>query len=145
MNITEFLSSIKTSKSIFIAPASSDAAITLCNTALQNLRAAMLPTAIQELYKNTGAINLGNGYIFGPTEISRSSIYPIPSIVDINRDFSFEDKTYGKTIFARNDLFLFSFDAFGNFYMQDNLTLKTLKKYENPYQAMTECLLSGRF
>ena len=50
----------------------------------------------------------------------------------------------GKTVFGRNDLFWFAFDAFGTCYMLDNLNLRVLKKYDDPYRAMLDCLIVGK-
>jgi hypothetical protein len=51
---------------------------------------------------------------------------------------------FGKTVFGRNDLFWFAFDAMGNCFMLDNLTLSQLRKYDNPYRAMLDCLIVGK-
>lgn len=142
MNCSDFLSSMKSYGAIF-APPSSKQSITLTNSSLQNIRAAMLPNFMIEVYLQTGAINLGNGYIFGPLETQRGKVYPIPSILQINQNLTGCNQLYGKTIFGRNDLFWFAFDAFGRCYMLDNTTLKELRKYEDPYKSMTECLIAG--
>ena len=65
-------------------------------------------------------------------------------LLKINDDISVLGKTVGKTIFGRNDLFWFAFDAFGTFYMLDNLNLTPLRRYDDPYRAMTDCLISGK-
>lgn len=143
MNIDEFLSSIK-SNGAMLAPPVAERAITLASTSLQNIRAAMLPMFIIELYKHTSGIVLGDGYIFGPAEFNLTNKYPIPSIVQINREISGLPHMRGKTVFGRNDLFWFAFDAFGNCYMLDNLTLNPVRKYDDPYRAMTDCLIVGK-
>ena len=106
---------------------------------------AMFAKIFTDLYKSASAINLGNGYIFGPIECARGARFPIPSIVEINMDVLGIDTLRGKTVFGRNDLFWFAFDAFGTFYMLDNLTLRVLRKYDDPYRAMSDCLVAGKF
>jgi len=143
MTCQEFLSLIK-SRGAIIAPAAANNEIILANATLQNMRAAMLPPVMQQLYQMTSGINLGNGYIFGPTEIGRGKKFPIPSITQINSDIAQIPLMHGKTVFGRNDLFWFAFDAMGNFYMLDNLTLKPLRKYDDAFRAMTDCLVAGK-
>ena len=143
MNLNEFLSLMKSRGATIYAPAPARD-ITLANNALQ-ARCAMFPTPLVDLYKSASAINLGNGYIFGPAECSRKIRFPIPSIVEINLEIMGTDALRGKTIFGRNDLFWFAFDAFGTFYMLDNLTLRVLRKYDDPYRAMSDCLIAGKF
>lgn len=144
MKKDEFLSLMK-SRGAKVYPAATQREITLTNSGLQALRCAMLPRAMLDLYDTTGTINLGSGYIFGPTEINRGTINPIPNIIKINSELTNIDAIRGKTVFGRNDLFWFAFDAFGVFYMLDNLTLKVLRKYDDPYRAMTDCLIAGKF
>ncbi len=143
MTLEEFLSFAKSRGAQLFPPAASNQ-ISLLNGALQQRRYAMLPHVILELYKNVGAINLDTSYIFGPNEIMRDSTYPIPSILKINDDIAPFGKTLGKTIFGRNDLFWFAFDAFGTFYMLDNLNLTPMRRYDDPYKALSDCLVSGR-
>ena len=144
MDINEFLSSLK-SRGAVIYPAISKRDIELANSALQSRRCAMFPAIFADLYKHASAINLGNGYIFPATEISRGIHFPIPSIVDININLPNIPAIRGKTVFGRNDLFWFAFDAFGTFYMLENLTLRVLRKYDDPYRAMADCLIAGKF
>lgn len=143
MDCTEFLSLMKKHGAMF-APPATESAISLTNTSLQQIRAAILPRFIIDLFSQCGAINLGNGYIFGPAEVSRGSKYPIPSILQINTDLVGISQLRGKTIFGRNDLFWFSFDSFGACNMLDNLTLNVLRAYEDPYKAMADCLIAGK-
>lgn len=144
MTANEFISAIKSRGAITTTPISPNQ-ITLVNTSLQQRRRAMLPAFMAELYTITGGINLGTGYIFGPNEIPQGTRYPAPTILQINDDFSSVPQIMGKTIFGRNDLFWFAFDAFGICYMLDNLTLTPLRKYDDPYRAMTDCLIAGKF
>ena len=144
MNTNEFLSSLK-SRGAVIYPAASKRDIELANNALQSRRCAMFPTIFIDLYNHTSTINLGNGYIFPPVEIARGAHFPIPSIVDININLPSNQNIRGKTIFGRNDLFWFAFDAFGTFYMLDNLTLRVLRQYDDPYRAMLDCIIAGKF
>ncbi|MDE5615960.1 MAG: hypothetical protein K2I81_03960 [Alphaproteobacteria bacterium] len=127
-----------------IAPPATARDIAMTNILLQGMRAAMLPLQLQELYSTTGGIVNGAGYIFGPVEISRAATHPVPSITDINRDMAHIAPLRGKTIFGRNDLFFFAFDAFGVFYMLDNISLRPLRKYEDMYRAITDCLAAGK-
>ncbi len=140
----EFLSAMKLRGAI-IAPAAPVRATALANTALQNLRAAMLPTFLLDMYKTADTINIGNGYIFGISEFARGAKFPVPDIVSINRELSGIKKLRGLTLFGRNDLFWFAFDSFGTCMMLDNLNLGVLRKYDNPYRAMSDCLLGGKF
>ena len=143
MNTSEFLSAIKSRGATVYAPAQQNQ-IHLLNGALQQRRYAMLPNILCELYAITGAICMDTGYIFGPNEIKRKKTYPIPSLLKINDDISTTGKILGKTIFGRNDLFWFAFDAFGTFYMLDNLNLTPLRRYDDPFRAMTDCLIAGK-
>ena len=143
MTQEEFISSIKSSGAFF-APATDERDISLVNAGLQQLRAAVLPMFIIELYKTVGGIILGDAYIFGPKEISAARKFPVPNIVQINNDISGLPQMRGKTVFGRNDLFWFAFDAFGTCFMLDNLTLKTLRTYDDPWRALIDCLAVGK-
>ncbi|MBQ8294543.1 MAG: hypothetical protein IJX89_04115 [Alphaproteobacteria bacterium] len=143
MTTDEFLSAIK-SRGAILAPPAQPNQVALANVALQQRRCAMLPQFITEIYAKTGGINLGNGYVFGPTEAAYNTRFPAPSITQINDEIANNPKTVGKTIFGRNDLFWFAFDAFGICYMLDNLTLNPLRKYDDPYKALTDCLIAGK-
>ncbi|MBR3930579.1 MAG: hypothetical protein IKJ62_03300 [Alphaproteobacteria bacterium] len=143
MTCSEFLSTIRSRGGVLL-PAASVADITLTNTSLQQRRRAMLPKFLTELYQVCGGINLGSGYIFGPNEMIRDSRYPIPSILQINDQLTNLPQTLGYTILGRNDLFWFSFDAFGQCYMLDNLTLTPIRKYDDPYRALLDCLIVGK-
>lgn len=143
MTSDEFLSAIK-SRRAYLAPASTSSQISLTNTSLQQRRRAMLPAFMSQIYLQSGGIILGCGYIFGPTQIERGIRYPVPTILQINDDITNISQTMGQTIFGRNDLFWFSFDAFGTCYMLDNLTLKPLRRYDDPYRALTDCLIAGK-
>lgn len=141
--IDEFLSAMKSRGAIVSAPAPHNA-LMLANIALQNMRAAMLPKFMIDLYGASGAINLGSGYIFGPTEVSRGARYPIPDIVNINRELAGNPRLRGLTVFGRNDLFWFAFDSFGTCVMLDNLNLSVLRKYDDGVRAMQDCLIAGK-
>lgn len=143
MTRDDFLSSMK-SHGAMLAPAATDSSITLISNGLQTIRAAMLPLFIIDLYKETGGIVLGDGYIFGPTENRVTKKFPVPTILQINNEISGLPNMRGKTVFGRNDLFWFAFDAFGVCYMLDNTTLKPLRKYEDPWRALTDCLIVGK-
>ncbi len=144
MTCNEFLAFVK-SRGARIAPPFVAGQTTIANTSLQHMRAAMLPAYITELYTLTGGINIGTGYIFGPGDVKyTASGYPVPSIVKINQDIASITTMRGKTVFGRNDLFWFAFDAFGTCYMLDNLSLRPLRKYDDPFRAMTDCLAAGK-
>ncbi|MBN1325111.1 MAG: hypothetical protein JW974_02745 [Alphaproteobacteria bacterium] len=143
MNLNEFLSYMKSNGAV-IAPGVADNLIKLASSGLQNIRAATLPTFIIDFYKVSGGCILGNAYIFGPSEITITKGFPIPSILQINREIANITQMRGKTIFGRNDLFWFAFDAFGNCFMLDNISLKTMRQYDDPWRAMTDCLIVGK-
>ena len=143
MNTSEFLSSIKSrGAKIFSRPDKNT--IDIVNTSLQDMRAAMMPTFLHELYTNCSAITFGSACIFGVTEINRGIKYPLPAITDINKEICTNKNLYGKTVFGRNDLFWFATDAFGNCFMLDNVNLSVLRKYDDPYRAMMDCLIIGK-
>lgn len=144
MTRDEFLSAMK-SRGAFIAPPANTQQITNTNSVLQHIRAAILPMFMIELYATTGGLSLDSGYIFGPNEFENGPRTPAPDIISVNREFGTLPGTDGKTIFGRNDLFWFAFDAFGTCYMLDNLTLRVLRKYDDPYRALTDCLIAGKF
>lgn len=143
MTKEEFLSNMKKHGATFAA-AETQQNIDLANTTLQKIQAAMLPAFIINLYKEVGGINLGNGYIFGPTEFSVNNKFPVPDIVQVNKDLSDINRMRGKTVFGRNDLFWFAFDSFGTCMMLDNMTLNVLRQYDDPYKALTDCLIAGK-
>ena len=143
MTLNEFFSEIKKRNGQFFAPVSASK-ISLTNASLQQHRRAILPHFLIELYGKTGGIALGSGYIFGPNEIIRPNTFPTPDIIRVNNDLSSNEHIVGKTIFGRNDLFWFAFDAFGTCYMLDNLSLRPLRKYEDPIKAMFDCLIIGK-
>lgn len=143
MTCDEFLSFVKSRGAVHF-DATTKTQLELLNGALQQRRYAMLPAQMIELYTKIGAANLDTAYIFGPNEIKRTGTYPIPSILKVNDDVAQYGKNMGKTIFGKNDLFWFAFDAFGTFYMLDNLNLTPLRKYDDAYRAMTDCLISGK-
>jgi len=143
MTSNEFLSLMK-SKGANVFPPMSENTINMLNTNLQNMRIAILPGFLQDLYKYCSGITLGSGCIFGPTDIDRGIKYPLPSIIQINKDIVGNKNLAGRTVFGRNDLFWFAFDAFGNCFMLDNITLTVLRKYDDSYRAMTDCLIVGK-
>lgn len=143
MNKNEFLSLIKSRGAKIFAPGELYN-ISMANNNLQNIRAAMLPAFLQDFYTTCFGITLGPACIFGPTEIKQGTKYPLPSIIKINQDMIGTKNLFGKTVFGRNDLFWFAFDAFGTCYMLDNLTLSVLRKYDDPYRAMLDCLIVGK-
>jgi len=143
MNVSEFLTAIKSKGALVWGP-SNTRAIEYANSSLQQKKCAILPNFMIELYTKTGGINLGSGYIFGPTELPNGLNFPIPSIVQINDEIRRIPSMANKTLFARNDLFWFVFDAFGTCYMVNNLNGSVLRKYDDPYRALYDCLLGGK-
>ena len=143
MTIENFISLIKSKGATVIPPCDTNA-INTANTYLKDIGASMLPSFLIELYYNCSGITLGSACIFGPVEIQRGIKYPLPSIMDINKEIKGNKNLIGKTVFGRNDLFWFATDAFGNCFMLDNLNLSVLRKYEDSYRAMTDCLIVGK-
>lgn len=143
MTQQEFLNTLH-SNDAFFAPASVVGVANITNVNLQKIRAATLPKFMIDLYNVCGGIKLGCGYIFGPNEFGITGKHPIPSIFQINNELTNFAGLRGKTIFGRNDLFWFAFDSFGNCTMLDNVGLNTLRKYQDPYRAMLDCLIGGK-
>ncbi len=143
MNTEEFISLIK-SRGATVFPAQNATAITIANAELQGIRAAMLPAFLLNFYTLSFGATLGSACIFGPIEIDREIKYPLPSIAKVNSEVSGNKNLFGKTVFGRNDLFWFTTDALGKCFMLDNLTLSVLKTYDDPYRAMTDCLMVGK-
>jgi len=143
MTLQELIEAIK-NRGAFFAPGCDAEKLKLININLQNIKAATLPNHMIDLYQKCGGIWMGTGYIFGPAEFSYNGRHPIPSILEINQDLTNMAKLRGKTIFGRNDLFWFSFDAFGNCTMLDNLNLNVLRTYSDPYRGVYECLVGGK-
>lgn len=143
MTQNEFLSYMKSNGAIIVDGVAENI-ITMSSSGLQHIRAATLPPFMIDFYKTVGGMIMGDAYIFGPEEINVTKKFPIPSILQINREVSDLQQIRGKTIFGRNDLFLFAFDVFGTCFMLDNLSLKPIRKYEDPWRAMTDCLIVGK-
>ena len=143
MTQQEFIETLKSRGAVF-APPTPVGKTNIINVNLQKIRAATLPNFILELYKICGGIKLGNGYIFGPAEFGKPGKHPVPDIFQLNNELTNLTKMRGKTVFGRNDLFWFAFDSFGNCTMLDNLGLNVLRKYDDPYRAMLDCLIGGK-
>ncbi|MBP9999239.1 MAG: SMI1/KNR4 family protein [Proteobacteria bacterium] len=143
MNLDEFLSSIKNKGALIWGP-SNTRTIEFANSNLQQKKCAMLPNQIISLYMQTAGINLGTGYMFGPSELPNGANFPIPSIVQINEEIRNIPTLKNKTVFARNDLFWFAFDSFGTYYMLNNINGNTLRTYDNAYRALYDCLMGGK-
>lgn len=144
MTREEFINELKSREAILSSPVS-NRAIELSQNALQQMRAAMMPLVLIDIYRTiAGGIIMGDSHIFGPEEIHRPRGYEIPSLTQINREISGIPGARGKTVFGRNQMFWFAFDAFGNFYMMNILNLNPLRKYEaDPYRAILDCLAVG--
>ena len=143
MKTPEFISLMK-SRGATVFSVGNRNEITIANASLQEILAAMLPAFLVDFYNYCFGMTLGSACIFGPSECDRGIKYPLPSIFEINRDIRNNKNLFGKTIFGRNDLFWFATDALGNCFMLDNLTLSTLKTYDDPYHAMNDCLIVGK-
>lgn len=143
MDLSEFLTTIKSKGALIWGP-SNIRMIEYANSNLQQKKCAMLPNFIINLYTKTAGINLGSGYIFGPTELPNGINFPIPSIIQVNDEIRGIQSMQNKTVFGRNDLFWFAFDAFGTFYMISNLNGAILRKYDDPYRALYDCLIGGK-
>lgn len=139
---TEDIISFAKSKGAELTNAADQNSLIKVNSNLSFIHKAILPKFINNLYKYTNSILLGNSCIYG-TEDIKNSRYFIPSILNVNRDFQIYDKLGEKTIFGRNDLFLFCFDTLSNCYMLDNITFNTVKSYTEPEQALYDCIAIG--
>lgn len=87
---------------------------------------------------------MGTGYMFGPSELQNGANFPIPSIVEINEELRNIPALKNKTLFARNDLFWFAFDAFGTYYMLNNVSGNILRQYDDVYRALYDCMMGGK-
>lgn len=126
-------------------PGSNVRALELANAAFQQMKASVLPKSVYDFYMSFGCAILGDAYVFPVEEISRTARnYTIPSIVKINREFSGIQILRGKTVWGRNQMYIFSCDVIGFLYMHDVLTLQVLRKYDNLDAALTDCLLIGK-
>lgn len=146
MTKEEFLSWTKSSSATMLQTASSSE-IAQTQNALQQMHSAIIPISLTDFYKNiAGGILLGDAQIFGLAEIKRekTGTYYIPSILQVNRDFSGFSNMRGKTIFGRNGLFWFAFDAFGKCFMLSNITLAPMRQYDDIFKAMSDCLALGK-
>lgn len=146
MNTNDFISLLQTNCAILL-PVSSARTLELTQNNLQNMRIAMIPMDLLEIYKNVaGGIILGDANIFGPDKYDRvPADYELPDMVSVNRELSGNKSLSGKTIFGRNQMFWFAFDAFGRFYMLDVLTMRPLRDYgTDAVRAITDCLMFGK-
>lgn len=143
MNSSEFISSLS-SRGVRFAPATDSRQLELTSATLRARRMIILPSQLSDFYRHAGGANLNNAYIFGPTESVYHRSFIVPDLITVNMDISRLGLTPGITIFGRNDLFWFGYDAFGVFYMLDNLTLRPLRRYDNAQRAITDCLIIGK-
>ena len=127
-------------------PAADGRALELAQNALQQMRAAMMPLSLIDVYgKVASGMIMGDANIFGPVETSRPRGYEIPGIVQVNREIMGLPGLHAKTVFGRNQMFWFAFDAFGNFYMLDTLNLNAMRQYgADPCRAILDCLAVGK-
>jgi len=126
-------------------PPSNMRALELANAAFQQMKAAILPKALGDFYLAYGGAILGDACVFPVEDTMRPGRnYELPGIVKINRDMTRFQVLRGKTVWGRNQIYIFSADVAGNLYMHDVLTLQVLRKYEDFYAALTDCLLVGK-
>ncbi|MCL1785671.1 MAG: hypothetical protein FWG39_00785 [Alphaproteobacteria bacterium] len=146
MTREEFISELE-NRGATLLPKAGDHAVELARNSLQQMRAAIIPAALSDIYKDiAGGFICGDAHILGPENIARAGRnYEMPGIVQINRDISGLPGASGKTVFGRNQMFWFAFDAFGNFYMLNVLNLNVLREYkEDAYRAILDCLAVGK-
>jgi hypothetical protein len=146
MDREQFFQELK-NRGATLLPIASDRALELSQNSLQNMRAARIPPILSDIYKNiAGGIILDDSTVFPIEEIDRTKRnYKIPNVITVNRDLSTIPGITGKTVFARNQMFMFMFDAFGNFYMTDILGLNILREYQlDGYRAILDCLAVGK-
>jgi hypothetical protein len=144
--MNEKIEHLKNSGAIFLPPpADARRALDLANAAFQQMRAAVLPKPLADFYNSLGGAMLGDAYVFPLEDADRPARrYAIPGIVRVNRDFVGFAMLRGKTIWGRNQIYLFSADALGAICMHDMLTLQVLRKYVDFGVAMTDCLMVGK-
>ena len=143
MTRDEFLSTM-TSFRATIAPGGTARDIELMAAGLQRMRAAIAPAWLRDFYAVCGGVILGNAVIFGPKEIENGLQHPVPTVIQVNDEIANMESMRGMTVWGRNDLFWFALDTMGTCYMLDNTTLRKLRKYDDPYRAMGECMAVGR-
>ena len=142
--MTDKINYLKESGAAFL-PAANFRALELANAALQQMRAAVLPKEIADFYMEYGGAILGDACVFPPDDTSRPERnYVVPGIVKINRDLADIQTLRGKTVWGRNQIYIFSADVGGGIYMHDALTLTVLRKYGDFAAALTDCLLVGK-
>ncbi len=143
MTVEEFVLMMK-SRGVYIDNPPSRQEIVNINLYLQQIGAAILPNAVADLYSVAGGMIWGSAYIFAPKTIEREMVFPVPDLVTINKDIQSVKQLHGLTVFGRNDLFWFAFDAFGKYQMLHKITLESLRKYDDIFRAITDCLAVGK-
>ena len=142
--MNDIVNYIKESGGAMFAPASFRA-LELANAAFQQMRAAVLPKSAADFYMLYGGAILGDAVVFPMEETPRPARnYAVPSLVKINRDMAGFRTLRGKTIWGRNQIYMFSCDVIGGVYMHDALTLAILRKYNDFGAALADCLLVGK-
>ncbi|MDR2269043.1 MAG: hypothetical protein LBD94_02555 [Rickettsiales bacterium] len=130
---------------IFLDAPVGSRALELANAAFQQMRASILPESLVIFYKSFGGAIFGDTCVFPLDDIERSGRnYIIPGIIQVNRKMAGFAVLRGRTVWGRNQFYLFSCDVAGNLYMHDVLTLQVLRKYTDFYVALTDCLLVGK-
>ncbi|MDR1826195.1 MAG: hypothetical protein LBQ49_00715 [Rickettsiales bacterium] len=142
--MTEKLNYLKESGAVFFPPATSRA-LELANAAFQQMRASVLPKFFADFYLQYGGALLGDACVFPIEDKERPDrSYTIPGIVKINRDLAAFRTLRGKTVWGRNQMYVFSCDVLDNLYMHDVMTLQVLRKYGDLASALTDCMLVGK-
>ncbi|MDR1027626.1 MAG: hypothetical protein LBL46_04385 [Rickettsiales bacterium] len=125
-------------------PAGNTRALELASAALQSMKAAVLPKIMTDAYQAAGGAVLGDACWFGLEDAARPVGYEMPSIVRVNREMSGFSVLRGFTIWGRNQMYSFSANAIGEIWMHDMLTFQRLRKYDDFWTALTDCLMVGK-
>jgi len=140
----EKINYLKESGAVFLTPAPFRA-LELANAAFQRMRASVLPKSAADFYLGYGGAILGDACVFPVEDTFRSGRNCIiPGIVKVNRGLSTVPQLRGKTVWGRNQIYIFSCDVMGSVYMHDALTLAVLRKYGDFGAALADCLLVGK-
>ena len=142
--MTEKINYLKESGAAFLPPASFRA-LELANAAFQHMRASVLPKSAADFYLEHDGAFLGDAIVFPLEDKERPDrSYAIPGMIKVNRSLSSFAPLRGKTVWGRNQIYMFSADVIGGVYMHDALTLQVLRKYGDFGAALADCLLVGK-
>ena len=142
--MVEKINYLKESGAVFLPPAGFRA-LELANAAFQHMRASVLPKSLADFYLEYDGAFLGDGIVFPLEDKERPQRnYAVSGIVGINRALSTFGPLRGKTVWGRNQIYMFSADVIGGIYMHDALTFQVLRKYGDFGAALADCLLVGK-